>query len=261
MKVFVYGAGGYFESIIYPILHKYKHSQIYLANRRPLACYNYSKIFDRVHQASDINNFDLYFFAGNPHDSYEFLKIIPVTSKVWLEKPCIPLNGNLYSFSNLIETKKLKLRTGLSRRMLLRHVKNRPFNIASIGSTVAGTDTWKNMQVSGGSNYVDGVHAIDFALDMVGDGNITAWSSDKNQWAMEFRGSRKGAQINLEIGPAVPSEFKIDFIDFNFWGRDISLSCFKENLDLALQGESNFNEFQVNFTKIQDAAVKYNITF
>jgi hypothetical protein len=259
MKVFIYGAGGYFESVVYPILSSFKGVRIYLANRRPLVNFNYSKIYNFVYEAKNIDGYDLYMFAGNPIDSETFLKLVPKKSKVWIEKPCIPLNANVINLRNLVVENGLKVRTGLSRRMLLTSPFCRNFKNAYIGSGVAEYGSWKNMQVSGGSKFVDGIHAIDFALDMVEGGDISNWTDIEGIWKIDVEGVRKVSKIKLQIGNNISNEFKIDNQDFDFWHRKQALSCFKDNFNLALQGVPNFDEFYKNFTKIQNAAKRFKI--
>ena len=161
MKTLIIGAGGYISSTVLPALNdlpdlhlgsKNHVNAINLANEYSLKFFDLNKIKKE--------KFDLYFLALPTFEVCHFLQFLPDFSKVWLEKPLAALDSDsLDELDKLVKAKNLDVHCGLLKRSIVSTL-NEPIKSIRYTCNVPIQNNWKKI-VSGGANWVDGIHAID----------------------------------------------------------------------------------------------------
>lgn len=215
MKVFIHGLGGYFDSVVLPVLSNKRGISLYLSERRLAQAKNYSKFAGKnvfLHSA-DIN-YDYYLFLGAPQDIVNFLDYVPYGANVWLEKP-IFINSDciLYKIQELIECKKLNVHVGLSRNEHLINVSTEKVN--SITFYSEKQYGWKGTCLNHHGYFFDSIHWFHYIHSKFGKLDVKSFDLKKDSLHVEFKSDNTKLAIFIRKSGDDYALFDKNKISFN----------------------------------------------
>lgn len=250
-NLLIYGTGGYIESIVLPrIRAKVPDLRIAVMSNRPAHSANFAakQGVECLQSLADIPSFDAFFLASSPLDYPDFMRALPDTARVWVEKPlCELAEDELRAIVQAGERFAVPPNTGMNKRHLPELVE-----LAGI-SEISGTidmrldyapamehGAWRQYLLRGGVYWADGVHAFDLGLFLLGDGaGISFTRMDAGMWEAEVA-SPKG-RIRVRVGREVEERTELNGTRWpELWSPDAGHRSFDANLAGFLEGNSNW---------------------
>lgn len=247
-NLLIIGSGGYISCVVLPVLKKkFPDFKITIFSRTPgnLLTLSSRENIDYLKSWDQVSKFDHIFLACPPEDYFGYLRQIDnPAANVWIEKPIVDLDRQ--QFKDLYEWRlqhKGKIWAGFNKRSALKTISLKPnHNQIEINFHVDVSGGWRDQLSKGGSLWMDGIHALDLAQQLLPESNITCTSREKKLWRFTFT-SEKGTAI-INIGNTNSNRITVNNqVNSDFTSSKKSLEYFEWNFSEFLNSphKSNFS--------------------
>jgi len=267
-NILIYGSGGYIESIVLPRVRVAAPGlRIAVMSNRPAHSANFAakQGIECLHSLSDIPSFDAFFLASSPLDYPDFMRVLPDSARVWVEKPlCELAEGELEAIAHAGGRFATPPNTGMNKRHLpeLANLAGRPEISGTIDMRIEytpamGQGLWRHYLLRGGVYWADGVHAFDLGLFLLGDDARIAFTRmDGGMWEADVT-SPKG-RIRVRVGREVDERTELCGTPCPaLWSPDAGQRSFDANFACFMAGNSNWHSVVSCHGKILRAYLSY----